>query len=188
VKTGLSVANDWKSLAKALFLFGLLAAACESGAANATSGSGLQASLTQLHHTAWRVRDGEIASEIYGVTQTRDGYLWAASDAGLLRFDGVRFTPMPAAGQTEAGVVYAARGGGLWVGFAHEAVRVEGDRIARYSHASAGRFSRFAEDSSGVLWASEQNSSAGKGLRHIKNGDLRRLGPPTGFPAPPQAT
>ena len=49
--------------------------------------------LTQYLHTAWRLQDGELSSPPTSLAQTRDGYLWLATQGGLLRFDGARFTP-----------------------------------------------------------------------------------------------
>ncbi len=48
------------------------------------------AQLSQLGHTAWRIRDGAFNGAVNGVTQTADGYLWIATDNGLLKYDGVR--------------------------------------------------------------------------------------------------
>lgn len=48
---------------------------------------GLDAS--QYAHTAWKVREGFTKGFIYAITQTPDGYLWLATEFGLLRFDGV---------------------------------------------------------------------------------------------------
>jgi ligand-binding sensor domain-containing protein len=46
--------------------------------------------IKQFYHTAWTAKDGA-PTGIQSVAQTRDGYLWIASEAGLFRFDGVRF-------------------------------------------------------------------------------------------------
>jgi hypothetical protein len=48
--------------------------------------------LTQYGHTAWHVQDGLFGSP-NTIAQTKDGYLWLGTDAGLVRFDGVRFVP-----------------------------------------------------------------------------------------------
>ena len=53
-----------------------------------------QTQLSQYAHTAWRLQDGLLASAPSAIAQTRDGYLWIGTDTDLLRFDGVRFTPM----------------------------------------------------------------------------------------------
>ena len=48
--------------------------------------------LTQYGHVAWRIQDGQFSSP-NSIAQTADGYLWLGTDAGLVRFDGVRFVP-----------------------------------------------------------------------------------------------
>src|SRR5262245_40617773 len=48
-----------------------------------------KARITQYRHTAWRVQEGAFESAANAVVQTVDGYIWIASDTGLVRFDGV---------------------------------------------------------------------------------------------------
>ena len=50
-------------------------------------------SLTQYVHRIWTVQQGLPTGTIYDVWQTRDGFMWLATQTGLVRFDGVRFTP-----------------------------------------------------------------------------------------------
>jgi signal transduction histidine kinase/ligand-binding sensor domain-containing protein len=50
--------------------------------------------LTQYVHRIWQVQQGLPESSIYSLLQTRDGYLWLGTQAGLVRFDGVRFTTL----------------------------------------------------------------------------------------------
>src|SRR5580692_10026265 len=50
--------------------------------------------LTQYVHRIWQVQPGLPESSIYSILQTRDGYLWLGTLTGLVRFDGVRFTPL----------------------------------------------------------------------------------------------
>ena len=49
--------------------------------------------ISQYAHTAWRVRDGAFSGSPNAIAQTRDGYLWIGTQAGLVRFDDVQFTP-----------------------------------------------------------------------------------------------
>src|ERR1700758_3473656 len=49
--------------------------------------------ISQYAHTAWRIQDGVFTGAPQAITQTTDGYLWIGTEAGLLRFDGVRFAP-----------------------------------------------------------------------------------------------
>ena len=58
--------------------------------------------LTQYRHTAWRVQDGSFASAPNAIAQTADGYIWIGTGAGLVRYDGVRFTPWIRPGETRA--------------------------------------------------------------------------------------
>ena len=65
-----------------------------------------------------------LANGITAITQTRDGYLWLGTPAGLVRFDGIEFKLLDLSGVTNltSSVVTSltsARNGGLWVGLEH---------------------------------------------------------------------
>jgi signal transduction histidine kinase/ligand-binding sensor domain-containing protein len=77
--------------------------------------------ISQYGHTAWRIQDGYFGGRLSAVTQTTDGYLWIGTEAGLLRFDGVRFVPWsPPMGQqlpsSRIRSLLGARDGSLWIG------------------------------------------------------------------------
>jgi signal transduction histidine kinase/ligand-binding sensor domain-containing protein len=79
--------------------------------------------ISQYAHTAWTAQDGYLPGRSLGIGQTTDGYLWIGTQAGLLRFDGVRFDksspPMqrqPAFSSARIGTVLGARDGSLWIG------------------------------------------------------------------------
>src|SRR4029077_19410966 len=45
--------------------------------------------VSQYLHTSWTSQEGFFKGGIHAITQTSDGYLWLASEAGgLLQFDG----------------------------------------------------------------------------------------------------
>ena len=44
---------------------------------------------------AWQTEDGLPDNYVTGITQTGDGYLWVATTGGLVRFNGVKFVPIP---------------------------------------------------------------------------------------------
>lgn len=48
--------------------------------------------LTQYVHRIWQMQQGLPQSTVLSIAQTFDGYLWLGTQAGLVRFDGVRFT------------------------------------------------------------------------------------------------
>lgn len=50
--------------------------------------------LTQYVRQHWGAESGFPSGPVYAISQTPDGYLWIGTDAGLVRFDGVRFELM----------------------------------------------------------------------------------------------
>jgi len=48
--------------------------------------------ITQYVHTVWRTDEGLPENSVNKILQTRDGYLWVGTQAGIARFDGVHFT------------------------------------------------------------------------------------------------
>ncbi|MCP4157249.1 MAG: hypothetical protein GY757_56585 [bacterium] len=47
--------------------------------------------LSQYTIKTWNMESGLPVNTIYAIHQTRDGYLWVGTKAGLLRFDGLNF-------------------------------------------------------------------------------------------------
>ena len=50
--------------------------------------------LTQYVHRIWQTQPGLPEASIYSILQTREGYLWLGTLQGVVRFDGVTFTPL----------------------------------------------------------------------------------------------
>jgi len=75
----------------------------------------------QLVVDEWLVKDGLPPGGIRSIVQTPDGYLWLASSGGLVRFDGVRFSPSPelqkalGSDMVVASALLLSRDGALWV-------------------------------------------------------------------------
>ena len=49
-------------------------------------------SLSQYVHRTWTQEQGLFGGTIYALSRSSDGYLWAGTDRGLVRFDGYTFT------------------------------------------------------------------------------------------------
>lgn len=86
--------------------------------------------LSQYMHTAWKIRDGDIPVAPNALAQTTDGYLWLGSDAGLFRFDGIRFQqPLSTLKKKrDSFEVYALHGsidGSLWIGTGRNIYRLK---------------------------------------------------------------
>src|SRR5262245_2486345 len=78
-------------------------------------------SVTQLYHTRCTAFEGA-PTGIESLAQTRDGFLWMATSAGLFRFDGMMFEHVTEA--TNAPLLsenlyslFALPDGGLWIGY-----------------------------------------------------------------------
>ncbi len=84
--------------------------------------SGADSGLTE-HAEAlrvWRSADGLPSDSVTAILQTRDGFLWVGTSAGLVRFDGMVFTEMKLVSPTNPPVFITAlcedARGHLWIG------------------------------------------------------------------------
>ena len=69
---------------------------------------------------SWEEEDGFPLNSINDISQTPDGYLWIASENGLIRFDGYQFTRFdrsntPALSTPRIPSIYVDRGGRMWI-------------------------------------------------------------------------
>src|SRR5690242_11334914 len=83
--------------------------------------------LSQYLRDRWEKSRGFVAGPIYGITQTRDGYLWIAAEKGVVRFDGLRFRlfqPLQPTATTDTAALAVAPDpeGGLWTGLRRAAL------------------------------------------------------------------
>jgi ligand-binding sensor domain-containing protein/two-component sensor histidine kinase len=84
---------------------------------------------TSYLRTTFTVEDGLSSNVVNAILQTRDGFLWVATDAGLNRFDGRHFTTFYFRGpkSTPQGIVRSLAegvGGDLWIGTNTGLVRI----------------------------------------------------------------
>src|ERR1039458_4085594 len=84
--------------------------------------------VLQYNFQTWSRQNGLRVSGINAIAQTKDGYLWFGTSAGLVRFDGIEFKLLDfhsVANVRNSGVtsLSSARSGGLWVGLENSADR-----------------------------------------------------------------
>src|SRR5262249_54962839 len=78
---------------------------------------------TQYVHDVWKTADGLPQDSVFAIAQAHDGYLWLATEQGLVRFDGVRFTVfdtsnVPELKHDRMEALAVDRDGTLWIGTA----------------------------------------------------------------------
>ena len=67
-------------------------AAVALAAGSADAGPNPPKSIAGIHQDVWKTEDGLPQNTVPAIVQSRDGYLWAGTELGLVRFDGLRFT------------------------------------------------------------------------------------------------
>ena len=95
---------------------------------------------TSLHfgHQAWTTEDGLPQNSIHQTLQTRDGYLWIATEGGLARFDGLNFTvfrreDQPDFPSDDIACLAEDTTGALWIGTTDGLLRYNGGHFSQVS-------------------------------------------------------
>src|SRR5579872_1454255 len=97
--------------------------------------------LTQYVHRIWQSQQGLPQGGILQIFQTRQGYLWLATQTGLVRFDGVRFQEaediIPGAPPNlSARAALEDSEGRLWIGSTESGIyRIGPDGVKQYTTA-----------------------------------------------------
>ena len=133
---------------------------------------------------AWSIEEGLPQITVNSVVQGPDGYMWAATQAGLARFDGVRFTNFSPADTPELqGIflrsLFVDSAGRMWIGSYRGATIHEGGRFRAVDDGFGREFDvfGFAETDEGRVLV-----ATASGLRQF-DGDVLVRGP--GFPEEP---
>ncbi|MFC2155009.1 two-component regulator propeller domain-containing protein [Acidobacteriota bacterium] len=129
--------------------------------------------VTQYVHDTWQIKDGLPQDTIFAVTQTGDGYIWLATTDGLVRFDGVRFTPFnksntPEIKNNKIFALFHSRDDSLWIGTGGGGVtRLKNGKFTAFDQKdglSHDLIRSLYEDSEGILWIGTEN-----GLNRLKD-------------------
>jgi len=135
--------------------------------------------LTQYVHRIWQYQQGLPQGGILQVFQTREGYLWLATQTGLVRFDGVRFQPaediIPGApANLWVRAALEDQRGALWLGSNESGVyRLGPDGVSQYTTAQglpSNVIQCMAAGRDGVAWVC---TDSGLARMDISRGEAR---------------
>ena len=163
----------------------LLAALHFAGTAHALDPNRL---LSQYIEDRWGPENGFPGGQVNSIAQTPDGYLWIATDEGLVRFDGLNFLALQQSNPampSRAHVIGLETDseGGLWV-------RMEGPNVLRYldgkfesvlssdGTAEQGVTAMSREERGGILL-----STLNQGTFRYAKGKLERVAPHDALPS-----
>jgi ligand-binding sensor domain-containing protein/signal transduction histidine kinase len=129
--------------------------------------------LRQYGHRTWQTDSGLPQNTVHAIAQTHDGYIWLATDGGLVRFDGAEFAvydKQAPAHLRSANInsLFEDHEGNLWIGTDDCLVRRHGSEFTTFSVAdglpSNTIWSVFethgGADRSGSLWVVTSNGLA----------------------------
>ena len=123
--------------------------------------------ISQYAHTAWRMQDGIFPAKPNSFAQTSDGYVWIGTGDGLLRFDGIRFSPWKPQGQQLSDSfiwsLLAAHDGTLWIGTKSGLEHLVNGRLAAFPDVRA-TVPSILQDENGTIWMTRA---------HVKPADKR---------------
>ncbi|HEV7684291.1 MAG TPA: two-component regulator propeller domain-containing protein [Pyrinomonadaceae bacterium] len=145
---------------------------CGSGTVFALDWKG---DLSRHGHDVWLTENGLPQNTVHAIAQTRDGYIWIGTEAGLARFDGVKFTTFdkqntPQIKSNYVRALLADSQGALWIGTAEGLVRRLNGNFTLFTTNEglpSNTIQAILEDRKGNLWV-----ATATGLALFKSGGL----------------
>jgi len=122
---------------------------------------------------AYGSAEGLPQNSVHSLARTADGYLWAATEEGLARFDGVRFQTFQMQDglglpQDNIHCILGARDGSLWIGtYSRGLVHFVNGKFVPLTGLSSPAIRSLIEDRDGALWIGTL-----RGLNRWKDGRL----------------
>jgi ligand-binding sensor domain-containing protein/signal transduction histidine kinase len=133
-------------------------------------------SLKEFGHQAWLTENGLPQNTVQAIVQTQDGYLWAGTQEGLARFDGLNFVVFdkentPAFKSNDIRFLVEDRAGRLWISTSYGLVCRQNGQFTSYTVNEGlpdNSIGPVVEDTSGNIWI----GTAG-GLTRFANGNFK---------------
>ncbi|CAM2066824.1 GHKL domain-containing protein [Sulfidibacter corallicola] len=138
-------------------------------------------SLHHYVHESWQAKEGLPQNSVRSLWQTRDQYIWVATQEGLARFDGSRFVVFhkhntPGLANHDIRALYEDRNGIFWIGnraghLFRSQPHIESLNLQKIeSEIAQAPIKVIREDGDGTLWVGTES----QGLFHLEKGVLRQ--------------
>ncbi len=124
-------------------------------------------SITQYTHEVWQSDNGLPQNSVEAIKQTKDGFLWLATQEGLVRFDGVQFTVFdknntPQIRHNHIVSLAIDNEGTLWIATLSEGLVTYANgifkNITNTPQLTGTQTRHLYADSSGAIWVSTRDS------------------------------
>src|SRR5579864_8790017 len=134
--------------------------------------------ISEYVHDVWQTADGLPQNSVQAIAQTPDGYLWIATQEGLVRFDGIRFQVFdrnsnPELGNNDIRALRVTHDGSLWAGtLLGDLVRLKNGKFTSYTanhELGENAISAIYEDRRTDLWI----GTRGGGLYRLRDGRFK---------------
>src|SRR5437773_9041912 len=94
--------------------------------------------LAQFNRQVWLTENGLPQNTVHSITQAKDGYVWIATEEGLARFDGIKFTGFdkqntPELKSNDIRALLADQRGTLSIGTAAGLVRLRDGKLKNFT-------------------------------------------------------
>ena len=94
--------------------------------------------LSQFNASVWLTENGLPQNTVHSITQAKDGYVWIATEEGLARFDGIKFTVFdkqntPELKSNDIRALLEDRRGVLWIGTTDGLVRLQDSKFTAFT-------------------------------------------------------
>jgi diguanylate cyclase (GGDEF)-like protein len=141
--------------------------------------------FSQYVQSSWGLQNGLQQKTVMAVAQTHDGFIWLATEEGLVRFSGRSFVSFdelnaPGLGDRFIRSLAAAPDGSLWIGTMSGLARYNGGKFESFRRQPETRMDIYdlCVGTDGSVWFSSD-----RGLRRLQNGVLRNYTTADGLPA-----
>jgi signal transduction histidine kinase/ligand-binding sensor domain-containing protein len=138
--TRMDISRSRYLLLSSVFLLGLglVAGASALNHSQAGAETPIQPTAGALAHQAWSTDNGLPQNSVHQILQTRDGYIWIATEGGVARFNAIQFTVFnqeydPAFTSNDACCLAEDQSGAVWIGTADGLLRYAGGGFRRYA-------------------------------------------------------